>query len=84
MPKIKPKHLKFSPEAEVIEQKIYLIRGRKVMLDSDLALLYGVKTKSLNLSVKRNMDRFPDDFMFQLTQDESSSLRFQIETSVAL
>jgi len=49
-----------------IEQKIYLIRGQKVMLDADLAELYGVKTKILNKAVKRNLDRFPEDFMFQL------------------
>lgn len=51
------------------------------MLDKDLAELYDVPTKSLNLSIKRNIDRFPDDFMFQLTQAENNSLRFQIETS---
>jgi hypothetical protein len=49
-----------------IEQKIYLIRGQRVMLDADLAELYGVKTKILNKAVKRNLDRFPEDFMFQL------------------
>lgn len=51
------------------------------MLDSDLAKLYGVPTKSLNLAVKRNIERFPSDFMFQLTQSEADSLRFQFETS---
>lgn len=65
---------------EVIESKIYVIRGRKVMLDKDLAELYGVKTKSLNLAVKRNLFRFPNDFMFQLTKEEGH-LRFQFETS---
>ena len=54
---------------EVIEGKIYLIRGQKVMLDADLALLYGVETKNLLRSVKRNMERFPADFMFQLTME---------------
>lgn len=55
---------------EVIENKIYLIRGHKVMLDKELASLYGVSTKRLNEQVKRNVRRFPDDFMFQLTKDE--------------
>lgn len=66
---------------EVIEHRIYLIRGQKVMLDDDLAELYQVPTKSLNLAVRRNKDRFPGDFMFQLTQKEVESLRFQSETS---
>jgi len=66
---------------EIIENKILLIRGKKVMLDRDLAKLYGVQTKSLNLSVKRNIDRFPEDFMFKLNKIEYKNLRFQIETS---
>ena len=66
--------------AERIERAIYLIRGHKVMLDADLAALYGVETKSLNLAVKRNLDRFPDDFMFRLTQEEFEHLRFHSET----
>jgi len=66
---------------EKIEKKIFLIRGLNVMLDRDLAELYGVKTKSLNLAVKRNIDRFPYDFMFQLTKEEFTNLRFQFETS---
>jgi hypothetical protein len=57
--------------AERIENKIYLIRGQKVMLDRDLAALYGVKTKVLNQAVKRNDRRFPNDFMFQLTNEEA-------------
>jgi hypothetical protein len=61
---------------EVIERKIYLIRGHKVMLDSDLASLYDVETSNLNKAVKRNIDRFPEDFMFQLTREEAESLRF--------
>ena len=64
-----------------IESKIFLIRKHKVMLDRDLAELYGVKTKSLNLAIKRNIDRFPNDFMFQLTKEEVANLRFQFETS---
>ncbi len=65
---------------EAIEGKILLIRGKKVMQDADLAELYGVPTKSLNLAVKRNMKRFPEDFMFRLNKEEHESLRFQIET----
>ena len=62
---------------EFIERKIYLIRGCKVMLDSDLAELYQVETFNLNKAVKRNAGRFPEDFMFQLTAEEAESLRFQ-------
>jgi len=65
---------------EIIERKIYLIRGHKVMLDSDLAELYGVETKRLNEQVRRNLKRFPEDFMFQLTLAEAESLRSQIAT----
>lgn len=64
-----------------IENMIYVIRGQRVMLDSDLAKLYGVQTKILNKAVKRNLERFPTDFMFQLTQEENESLRFQNGTS---
>jgi hypothetical protein len=67
--------------AEVIERKIYLIRGHKVMLDSDLAELYGVTTKRLNEQVRRNLKRFPSDFMFQSSSKEAESLRSQIATS---
>ena len=64
--------------AERIEKSILLIRGHKVMLDKDLAELYGVTTGNLNKAVKRNLDRFPEDFMFQLTKQESDEvLRFQ-------
>jgi ORF6N domain len=66
---------------EVIEGKILLIRGRKVMLDRDLAELYGVETFNLNKAAKRNIDRFPSDFMFQLTSEEADALRFQIGMS---
>jgi len=66
---------------EHIERRIYLIRGHKVMLDVDLAALYGVTTKRLNEQVKRNPGRFPEDFMFQLTPDEAEPLRSQIATS---
>jgi phage regulator Rha-like protein len=60
---------------EVIERKIYLIRGQRVMLDSDLAKLYGVEVKQLKRQVRRNIDRFPSDFMFQLLKEEYESLR---------
>lgn len=66
---------------EFIERRIHLIRGQKVMLDSDLAELYQVDTKNLNKAVSRNMQRFPCDFMFQLDISEDESLRFQIGTS---
>jgi hypothetical protein len=62
---------------EHIENIIIFIRGQKVILDRDLAQLYGVTTGNLNKAVKRNLDRFPQDFMFQLTQAEYNSLRFQ-------
>jgi phage regulator Rha-like protein len=67
--------------SEIIERKIFLLRGQKVMLDSDLASLYGVQTKVLVQAVKRNINRFPSDFMFQLSEDEFSFLRSQIVTS---
>ncbi len=66
---------------ERIEQSILHIRGEKVMLDSELAKIYGVETKALNRAVKRNKDRFPADFMFQLTPKEAESLRCQFGTS---
>ncbi|MGH9661969.1 MAG: ORF6N domain-containing protein, partial [Bryobacteraceae bacterium] len=66
---------------ERIEQKIYLIRGHKVMLDSDLAVLYQVPTKVFNQAVRRNLDRFPDDFMFRLSKEELGNWRSQIVTS---
>jgi hypothetical protein len=60
-----------------VQQVIYFIRGQRVMLDSDLAAMYGVETFNLNKAVKRNSDRFPPDFMFQLTKEEVDFLRFQ-------
>lgn len=65
---------------ELIARRIYSIRGQKVMLDSDLAGLYQVPTKALNQAVNRNADRFPDDFMFQLSAEEASALRSQFVT----
>jgi hypothetical protein len=67
-------------QIEKIQTKIYEIRGQKVMLDFDLAELYGVETKVLNQAVKRNIDRFPEDFMIQITRDEYNSLRSQFVT----
>ena len=66
---------------ELIIRKIYRFREQKVMLDSDLALLYGVETKVLNQAVKRNLNRFPADFMFQLEEEEFDNLKSQIVTS---
>lgn len=66
---------------EVIENKIFIIRGLKVMFDRDLAMLYEVETKDLNRAVKRNIERFPEKFMFQLTDEEWQNLRCQFGTS---
>jgi phage regulator Rha-like protein len=66
---------------ETIVEKIFIIRGQKVMLDKDLAEMYGVETASLNRAVKRNFTRFPDDFMFQLSKEEFQNLIYQIGTS---
>lgn len=66
---------------EFIERRIYLIRGRKVMIDADLAEFYQVLTKNLNLAVRRNFDRFPQDFIFQLNKVELANLRLQFATS---
>src|SRR6266705_121421 len=65
---------------EAIINKIYLIRGQKVMLDEDLAELYGVETKQLKRQVRRNIERFPDDFMYELTSNEYNALRSQFGT----
>ena len=65
-------------QLELIQSKIYEIRGQKVMLDRDLAEMYGVETRTLNQAVKRNIDRFPVDFMFQLTDEETKIWKSQI------
>jgi hypothetical protein len=78
--KMRKQNLNIIPE-EAIINKIYLIRGQKVMIDYDLAGLYRVETKQLKRAVKRNIERFPDDFMFELTQKEIQNLRCQIGTS---
>jgi len=67
--------------ADQLGRLIYEVRGERVMLDSDLASIYGVETKALNRAVKRNRDRFPKDFVFQLSQDDWKNLRYQIGTS---
>ena len=64
----------------IIQQKIYLIRGEQVMLDFDLAEMYGMETRTLKQAVRRNMNRFPSDFMFELTKEEYASLRSQFVT----
>ena len=68
---------------ERIISRIFLIRGKKVMVDRDLANLYGAETRSLNQAVRRNIDRFPVDFMFQLNQEETNIWKSQIVISVA-
>src|SRR3989442_9844565 len=68
-------------ELAKIERRIYSIRGVRVILDADLAVLYGVSTKRLNEQFRRNRKRFPGDFVFQLTAEETGSLRSQIATS---
>lgn len=79
MPKKKKPDALVRPE--LIEKRIYLVRGQKVMLDSDLAELYGVETRVLVQGVKRNLERFPDDFMFQLSKEELELWRSQIVIS---
>ncbi|MDR0940162.1 MAG: ORF6N domain-containing protein [Mediterranea sp.] len=68
-------------QIEIIQSKIYEIRGQKVMLDHDLAEMYGVETRAMNQAVKRNIERFPADFMFQLTTEETLNWRSQIVMS---
>jgi hypothetical protein len=69
------------PKPENVAQLVFFIRGEKVMFDADLAMLYGVTTKALNQAVKRNPQRFPSDFMFQLTKTEHENMRSQIVTT---
>ncbi|MDP1762849.1 MAG: ORF6N domain-containing protein [Sediminibacterium sp.] len=66
---------------DIVLTKIYLVRGQKIMLDRDLAELYGVETKKFNQAVKRNQNRFPEDFSFKLTEEEFENLRSQFVTS---
>jgi ORF6N domain len=77
---------KTSPKGEIVPKErvaasIYIVRGQKIMFDSDLAILYGVETKAFNQAVRRNSNRFPEDFMFQLTEEELKNLRSQSVTS---
>ena len=78
---MKKKEEKLLIPDEIITNKIYLIRNQKVMLDSHLAELYQVETKRLKEQVKRNLNRFPEDFMFELTKNEYENLRSQFATS---
>ena len=81
MPDDKPSpHEQLPVPLELIQRRIYVIRGHKVMLDADLAELYEVPTKRLNEAVRRNIKRFPADFMFQLSDEEATALRSQIAT----
>jgi len=78
MPRVVPRH---SPKPENLEALIFLLRGEKVLLSQHLAELYGVSVSALNQAVRRNIERFPDDFMFQLADQEFASLKSQIVTS---
>ena len=78
---MRKKNFNYMEQLQVIQSKIYEIRGQKVMLDKDLAAMYGVQTKVLNQAVKRNIERFPEDFMFQLTNEETQNWRSQFVTS---
>jgi hypothetical protein len=76
-----PKEIQILPEETIIISKIYVIRGKKVMIDRDLAELYGVETRVLNQAVRRNEKRFPEDFMFQLNKEEMQEWKSQIVIS---
>ena len=71
----------FGDNLETIDNKIHVLRNQKVMFDFDLALLYEIETKRLKEAVRRNIERFPEDFMFELTKEEFENLRTQIATS---
>lgn len=84
--KVRPRSVKAAQSlttSRPVESLIHIVRGRRVILDADLALLYQVETRTLNQAVRRNEDRFPDDFMFQLSAEEVESLRSQIVISKA-
>lgn len=81
MPKTPAPTTKALTAPRSLENLIHVIRGQKIMLDADLASLYGVPTKRLNEAVRRNLSRFPESFMFQLSEGEAQSLRSQIATS---
>ena len=80
-PKLRRTDLIYSPTSQVVESRIYLVRGHRVILSTGLAVLYDVQPKVLMQSVKRNITRFPDDFMFQLSTQEFANLKSQIVTS---
>lgn len=69
------------PNLETLDTKIFILRNQKIMFDFDLALLYEIETKVLKQAVRRNIDRFPEDFMFELSKEEFDNLRTQIATS---
>ena len=73
--------MELTPTEESVISKIYIVRNQRVMMDFDLAEIYGIETKTLKRAVKRNTERFPEDFMFELTQEEFQNLRYQIGTS---
>ena len=73
--------MELTPTEESVISKIYIVRNQRVMMDFDLAEIYGIETKTLKRAVKRNAERFPEDFMFELTQEEFQNLRYQIGTS---
>lgn len=79
--KLQPINISTSVPKEVIEHKIFFVRGQRVIFDKDLAVLYGVGTRDLNKAVTRNLDRFPGDFMLQLTPEEFKNLMFHSGTS---
>ncbi len=78
---VKDLEIQYEISKEEVKRLIYTIRGKQVMIDSDVARLYHYKTKVLNLTVRRNIERFPEEFCFQLTENEFQTLRFQIGTS---
>src|SRR6266498_4232084 len=79
--KVKPSDQSSLAKVEAIANRIFLIRGERIMLSTDLAELYGVESRVLNQAVKRNLERFPQDFMFQLSDEEFKNLKSQIVTS---
>ena len=78
---LRKRNFNYMEQLQVIQSKIYEIRGQKVMLDKDLAAMYGVEVRSLNQAVKRNIEGFPSDFMFQLSNDEWIGLKSQFVIS---
>ena len=79
-----PQETRTMDDLIIIENKIYEIRGQKVMLDFDLAEMYEIETRVLNLAVRRNMERFPEDFMFQLTNKEANALKVSLTSQIVI